>query len=226
MKVKRIHCLFEQSGSFKNTFKSLGYEAYDYDIQNDFNETDYVIDLFNEIENAYVRKPSIFDNMNKDDLVISFFPCTYFSIQNELIFSRKLKAFQVWSEEKIDAYIKKRYTDRAYMFSLLLKYVTVCKNRNIKMMFENPYSGSYLLTKKQIKNPDIVIQNRTLLGDNHIKPTGFWFYNFEPTYFTNYLKLNNEKTLIHNNLPKGPLRSHIHKDFAFNFINKFILGVA
>lgn len=43
------HCLFEQSGTFKNEFKKLGYEAYDYDIQNEFGETDYVIDLFNEI---------------------------------------------------------------------------------------------------------------------------------------------------------------------------------
>ena len=43
------HCLFEQSGTFKNEFKKLGYEAYDYDIQNEFGETDYVIDLFEEI---------------------------------------------------------------------------------------------------------------------------------------------------------------------------------
>lgn len=43
------HCLFEQSGTFKNEFKKLGYESYDYDIQNEFGETDYVIDLFEEI---------------------------------------------------------------------------------------------------------------------------------------------------------------------------------
>ncbi len=46
-------CLFEQSGTFKNEFKKLGYEAYDYDILNDFDETDYQCDLFNEIEKAY-----------------------------------------------------------------------------------------------------------------------------------------------------------------------------
>ena len=43
------HCLFEQSGTFKNEFKKLGVEAYDYDILNDYGQTDYVIDLFNEI---------------------------------------------------------------------------------------------------------------------------------------------------------------------------------
>lgn len=51
-----FHCLFEQSGTFKNEFKKLGYEAYDYDILNDFGETDYQIDLFKEIEEAYERE--------------------------------------------------------------------------------------------------------------------------------------------------------------------------
>lgn len=46
------HCLFEQSGTFKNEFKKLGIEAYDYDVLNDFGETDYQIDLFAEIEKA------------------------------------------------------------------------------------------------------------------------------------------------------------------------------
>ena len=47
------HCLFEQSGTFKNEFKKLGINAYDYDILNDFGQTDYQIDLFNEINVAY-----------------------------------------------------------------------------------------------------------------------------------------------------------------------------
>jgi hypothetical protein len=44
------HCLFEQSGTFKNQFKKLGIDAYDYDILNNFGETDYQIDLFGQIE--------------------------------------------------------------------------------------------------------------------------------------------------------------------------------
>ena len=47
------YCLFEQSGTFKNEFKKLGIEAYDYDILNDFGETDFVVDLFAEIEQAF-----------------------------------------------------------------------------------------------------------------------------------------------------------------------------
>ena len=49
----KAHLLFEQSGTFKNAFKKYGIEAYDYDILNDFGETDYQIDLFGEIQKAY-----------------------------------------------------------------------------------------------------------------------------------------------------------------------------
>ena len=51
-----FHCFFEQSGTFKNEFKKLGYEAYDYDILNDFGETDFQVDLFKEIDTAYERE--------------------------------------------------------------------------------------------------------------------------------------------------------------------------
>ena len=50
------HCLFEQSGTFKNEFKKLGIEAYDYDILNEYGQTDYQIDLFAEIVGGVRRK--------------------------------------------------------------------------------------------------------------------------------------------------------------------------
>lgn len=49
----KAHCLFEQSGTFKNEFKKLGIEAYDYDILNDYGQTDFQIDIFSEIEKSY-----------------------------------------------------------------------------------------------------------------------------------------------------------------------------
>lgn len=52
----KVFCLFEQSGTFKNEFKKLGIDAYDLDILNDFKQTDYVIDLFREIEGGVRRK--------------------------------------------------------------------------------------------------------------------------------------------------------------------------
>lgn len=35
----KVHCLFEQSGTFKNEFRKLGIEAYDYDIQADSSDS-------------------------------------------------------------------------------------------------------------------------------------------------------------------------------------------
>ena len=54
----KAHCLFEQSGTFKKEFIKLGVEAYDYDILNEFGQTDYQIDLFAEIVGG-VRKQTI-----------------------------------------------------------------------------------------------------------------------------------------------------------------------
>lgn len=54
MEIKgKVFCFFEQSGVFKNEFIKLGIPAEDYDIQNNFGQTDHVIDLFEEIEKAY-----------------------------------------------------------------------------------------------------------------------------------------------------------------------------
>ena len=56
MKIEgKVHCFFEQSGTFKNEFIKLGIPAEDYDIQNNFRETDHVIDLFGEIDRAYTN---------------------------------------------------------------------------------------------------------------------------------------------------------------------------
>ena len=61
MEIKgKVHCFFEQSGTFKNEFKKLGIPAEDYDIQNNFGETDHIMDLFGEIDRAY-------DNLTRQD---------------------------------------------------------------------------------------------------------------------------------------------------------------
>ena len=59
------HCLFEQSGTFKNEFIKLGIPAADYDIQNNFGETDHVVDLFEEIEKAYTGGGYFYIRQNK-----------------------------------------------------------------------------------------------------------------------------------------------------------------
>ena len=92
------HLLFEQSGTFKNAFKKNGVEAFDYDIQDEFNQTDYVIDLFKEIEGGYQGQESIFDKMTNDDIVIAFFPCTRFEARIPLAFRGQMFQQKNWDD--------------------------------------------------------------------------------------------------------------------------------
>lgn len=69
-----VHCFFEQSGTFKNEFIKLGIPAEDYDIQNNFGQTDNVVDLFGAIEDAYDGKPSLFDRVGGARFDNCFFP--------------------------------------------------------------------------------------------------------------------------------------------------------
>ena len=60
---------FEQSGTFKNEFKILGIEAEDYDILNDFGETDNVVDLRKEIAYAYyLNEKTVFDYIHAGEI--------------------------------------------------------------------------------------------------------------------------------------------------------------
>ena len=83
--IKQARLLFEQSGTFKNEFIKLGIKAYDYDILNNFNQTNFQIDLFKNIDNAYNNKPSVFDSFEKNDCIMAFFPCTRFEDQSIML---------------------------------------------------------------------------------------------------------------------------------------------
>jgi hypothetical protein len=84
MEIKgKVHCFFEQSGTFKNEFIKLGIPAEDYDIQNNFGETDHTDDLFKAIEDAYEGKPSLFDSIRggrMETLYLRFFLAFIFRI--------------------------------------------------------------------------------------------------------------------------------------------------
>lgn len=96
----KVHCLFEQSGTFKNEFIKLGIPAEDYDIQNNFGQTDHVIDLFGEIEKAYEGGASIFDSISSDDLIMAFFPCIYFCDAKTLYMKGESIAQKKWNLHK------------------------------------------------------------------------------------------------------------------------------
>ena len=102
-----VHCFFEQSGTFKKEFQKLGYEALDYDILDDFGETDNQIDLFAEIEKAFCYRDSIFDRIRKDDLIMAFFPCVRFEDQIQMHFRGTAHQFAKYTDvQKIEVDMK------------------------------------------------------------------------------------------------------------------------
>lgn len=230
MEIKgKIHCFFEQSGTFKNEFKKLGYTAYDYDIQNNFGETDFQDDLFKAIEDAYDNKPSLFDNITKDDLIIAFFPCIYFYATSQIVFSwdnnnyRKLNVM-----EKTDA-ILKRAKDREYFFSLAVKMLAVAKHRGLRLIMENPWSEQTYLKANFVIAPTFVDKNRMTRGDYFVKPTAYWFINCEPTNGKTVQNDKEKKTIMKSKgAGKAGLcseeRSLISPDYARNFICDFVIG--
>ena len=229
MEIKgRVHCMFEQSGTFKNEFKKLGYEAYDYDIQNNFGQTDYTNDLFKEIENAYDGNPSLFDNITSDDLIVAFFPCIYFcGSNNPLFFNGTAYHLPILPTIK---HIIKRNQDRSYFYELLMKLCYIVYDKGLRMIFENPYDDLFCYLKNNfILKPAVYDKDRSMRGDYFKKPTGFWYVNCEPTFGTSYQPNNHTKAI--RDLPNGKKpglcseeRSMISPDYARIFICDFILG--
>jgi hypothetical protein len=217
------HCLFEQSGTFKNEFKKLGYNAYDYDILNDFNETDYQIDLYQEIENAYSReRESIFDKITEEDIILAFFPCIRFEDQILLNFRGDSSGMKKWNDKRKLENDLKLQKELTHNYELITKLVIVAIDRNLKLIIENPYSTQHYLIRMWGIRPKLIIHNRRELGDNFVKPTMFYFINCEPQnnfIFEPQVVKPLKKVINCNKVEK----SMISKEFANRFIREFIL---
>lgn len=220
---KTFHCFFEQSGTFKNEFKKLGYEAYDYDIQDEFNETDKIIDLFVDIEEAYENRESIFDEIKQEDTIIAFFPCVRFEDQIQMAFRGTQFQMKNWSDEqKLENDIK-LHRELSNLYEIITKLAIVCIRRKIQLIIENPYSTTHYLTKYWAIPSKIIDKDRRIRGDCFRKPTQYWFINCEPKY--NMIlepQIWNETKIIENTSNKTE-RSLISKDYANRFIREFII---
>ena len=230
MEIKgKVHCFFEQSGTFKNEFRKLGYDAFDYDIQNNFGETEFQIDIFSEIEDAYDNKPSVFDNIEKDDLILAFFPCIYFESLQMTYYTDSCNNNRKKGKERFDVIID-RIEKRNRFYVLLYKLIGVCEIKQIRMILENPATQPHylLLVQNFYKKPTFIDKDRTLRGDWFKKPTAWWFFNCEPTNGKS-IQINNNKKIVHKcKQGKDGLcseeRSLISPDYARNFICDFIIG--
>ena len=216
------HCFFEQSGTFKNEFKKLGYEAYDYDLLNNFGETDYVMDLFQEINKAYDNEPSIFDNVG-GGTIIAFFPCIRFENQCYMIFQGTQWQLKNKSDAEKLEYNLELHKELHDLYILITKMVLVCIRKNIPLIIENPYSMEHYLTRYWSLKPSIIDKDRTMRGDHYKKPTQYWFVNREPS--NNFIfepMVIKERKQVHktHNIEE---RSMISPEYANRFIREFIL---
>lgn len=219
----KYHCFFEQSGTFKNEFKKLGYEAIDYDIQDEFGETDRVIDLFVDIEKAYENRKSIFDEIKQEDTIIAFFPCVRFEDQIQMAFRGTQFQMRNWSaEQKLENDLK-LHRELSELYELITKLAIICIRKSIALIIENPYSTTHYLTKYWAIPATVIDKDRTLRGDYFQKPTQYWFINCKPKYnmlFEAYV-VNDKKTV--ENTHNKTERSMISSDYANRFIREFII---
>lgn len=224
------YCLFEQSGTFKNAFKELGIEAYDYDIRDDFGQTDYKIDLFDEIQKAYEGWESIFDSMRGgDDVIMAFFPCTRFEAKVPLAFRGEMYQQKSWNDLKKLQYSMKMHGELHMLYEKLCELTVVAERKGLRMVIENPVTQPHYLTNFWCIKPALIDKDRTNDGDYYKKPTQYFFIGFKPEFNLVLEPLEVVKTRSIDRV-KGTEttsrqveRSMMHPQYARRFIKKYIL---
>lgn len=232
MEIKgKVHCFFEQSGTFKNEFIKLGIPAEDYDIQNNFGQTDHTDDLFKAIDDAWEGKPSLFDRITKDDLILAFFPCIYFCEANGRLFTFEDFIYKNKTHREAAAKILQRGVQREIFWERALKLFAECESRGLRLIVENPYAVNHYLAHWFPYKPSVIDRNRTMRGDYFIKPTQYFFINCVPGTGMTYQPTPKEQIRSVWSAKGAPVaglcseeRSIISPNYARNFICDFILG--
>lgn len=222
MKFDEVHILFEQSGTFKKVFAAHGYNVTEYDIEKTEN-VDFDTDIFAEIELASANRfISLFHDIHDGDLVLAFFPCTYFSDQSQLLSRGDNFGQKTWSEKQKLEYSLEQMNKRNEFFSYLCKLCLLAIDKGFKLIIENPYGKVNFLKWFFPLKPELVIQDRRIYGDFFKKPTQFFFVNCVPEF---KLFPEADKTkFVANPVEdrRGFDRSRIAPIFAENFCNQFI----
>lgn len=226
MKVTKAHCFFEQSGTFKNEFKKLGIEAEDYDIRNDFGETDNIVDLMKEISYAYrLDARTVFDNIHAGEIIFAFFPCTLF--ENQIQLSFRGEQYQDKDKDEIFKLKKnmKLHCELHILYNTISMLAILCLTKNIPLIIENPYSTAHYLTRYWSLKPKVIDIDRSRRGDLFKKPTQYWFIGCEPSKKILYepVEIPSGKIKTIEKTSNKVERSMITPEYARRFIKEFIL---
>ena len=230
MKIRKAFCLFEQSGTFKREFIRLGIPAEDYDILNDFGETDHVIDLFEQIERAYNGEPSLFDEIGSDDIALAFFPCTRFESQSSMLLNGNHYSVKKMSDDKKLEYAIKTHAELNRLYTLICQLLIISIRGGWRLIVENPATQPHYLTSYFPIKPTLIDVDRSENGDYFKKPTQFWFVNCKPEQNMFFEPIeeretyNVERAVKTGGIDRKTLRSLIHPQSARRFIRQFLLS--
>ena len=139
----------------------------------------------------------------------------------------------------------KNYTDRQKLdtsmrlhselhenYMLISKMASICLDRGLKMIIENPAMPPHYLTTYWCLKPKIIDKDRRENGDYMKKPTQFWFINCEPKKNLVFEPLDYVEQRKCDYITKGNTgkdrqvaRSEIHPQYANRFIRQYILDV-
>lgn len=231
MKPSKAHLLFEQSGTFKKAFAKYDIPAEDYDILNEFGETDHIIDLFAEIRGGIRGEPSIFDNISKTDIIIAFFPCVRFEDQITILMRCEAPQQQKWTWQKKLEYAMKLNNELNEMYILVSMLAHIAFSRGLQLIIENPCGGSHYLTRYWPIKPGVIDRDRTLRGDYYTKPTQYWFIGRDPHHNFEWeiqeerkiYKVSSSELAKDLSIGIKTSKSMISPEYAERFIREFIL---
>ena len=214
----KINLLFEQSGTFKRSLREMGNDAKDIDISNAYNETDILIDIFVILDryisgDTNVVKSEIFTS----DLIIAFFPCTYFSQYNELMLSGRWRNYKYMSNDKKKMYMFNRKVMQNLYYDRLKALIKICKENKTPLIIENPVSP-FMTSFIDNNNIDYVKHVRNKYGDNMRKPTYYLLFNGVYIEPLDEIKTQITRTVEKLRDKKGnATRSLIQQNYANNF---------
>ena len=220
-KPNKVHILFERSGTFFRAFEKFGIPAVDYDLEAEYDGVRRV-DVFKEIDKCnWGVKPCIFDDMLPGELLVAFFPCTYFSDQSQLSSRGDGAGMKEWT---LDVKLLRSQTDmmiRERYFNKLCQLVRIVLERNLQLIIENPYGKVNFLKWYFPVKAGLVVKDRRVWGDRLKKPTQFFFVNCSPEFCLMPVSAGRGTERPCEKM-KGFERSRISGAFAENFIENVL----
>lgn len=123
----------------------------------------------------------------------------------------------------------KLHSELHMLYERLCQLVVVAERKGLKLIIENPLSQPHYLTNYWCIKPKVKDQNRRNNGDYQVKPTQYFFINFEPSFNLVMEALDYVPMRKHLNAKcedgksRQTMRSMIHPQYARRFIKQYIL---